>query len=165
MDLAKQIEEDFPKLMQSSLASGIEDISNRSKESSESRWYFHPSDDFEDDDDQHGEICFTPSGPELEELQAIADYFGGTNIRGAVCEEIKRRDWDKINAAFEDRKLLLEIVPDLFKIAHRIGSIFFHGDMVIETPSERELCKLLDQYGFLYKSEDEVINSPFHYEF
>lgn len=48
-------------------------------------------------------------------------------------------------------------VADFKKLAHKLGSAFFYGDMKVETPNERDICEILERHGFLYKNEDELI--------
>lgn len=53
-----------------------------------------------------------------------------------------------------------EGVDELLTIAYLIGSIFYYGDFRIETPNEGHLAYLLNKHGFLFESEDEVIQCP-----
>lgn len=68
-----------------------------------------------------------------------------------VTADIFEKKWTPIlPATSEDIRL-----P---QIAHLIGSIFFYGDFKAETHNERQLQKLLEETGYFYTSEDQVLN-------
>jgi len=43
------------------------------------------------------------------------------------------------------------------RVFELIGSIFFYGDFVAETPAERELQTILERNGYFFKTEDELL--------
>ena len=50
-----------------------------------------------------------------------------------------------------------EIEKKLRHIAHLIGSIFFYGNFKAETANEKILQILLEDMGYFYKTEDELM--------
>lgn len=48
------------------------------------------------------------------------------------------------------------------RILELIGTIFFYGEMQIETPAENELVYLLKDIGYWFETEDELIKKLYN---
>lgn len=46
---------------------------------------------------------------------------------------------------------------DFEELMMTLGSIFYYGNFKAETPNELKVQKMLEKYGFFFKTEDEVI--------